>query len=175
MHARYPAIAAFAVATTFGLSELAHATSGGSGVVSAWQVGGLKIGVATEADVVAFAGAPDRTREDDNDYTGEEGVVLGYGCSASGRCKTDYGINRSSDTLVNFATRSKSFRTFRGTRVGQSRKRAERREGRKARGSCIGYTITRTRDGRSMSVVVNNRWVTQLTSTGPGGGPFFSC
>jgi hypothetical protein len=82
------------------------------------------MGVATEADVVAFAGEPDETWNDDNPYTSEEAVVLGYHCARPGHCQTAYGINRSTDTLANFSTRSKNFRTRCGTRVGSWSKRS---------------------------------------------------
>lgn len=102
-------------------------------------------------------------------------MVLGYRCTRRYVCETAYGINRSTNTFLNFTTRSRSFRTSRGTRVGHSRRGAQRREGRKVHGGCFGYTITKASGERFLSLVVNSRWVTDLSSRGPGGGPYFSC
>ena len=166
-------VAAAAVAVAAPASV--QAAHGASGVVAQWKIAGLKIGVATEADVIETAGEPDRILNDDNDYTGARGVVLGHHCSGRFTCQTAYGIDRAQDRLVNFSTRSKRFRTPAGTRVGHSRRRAKRQEGRRPRGGCNGWSITKRRGDRFLSVVVNARWVTDISSTGAGGGPYFSC
>jgi hypothetical protein len=104
------------------------AQHGGSGIIGATRVGDLEMDVSTEADVRAFAGNPDIV-DDHSPYRWIK--RLGYNCRER-YCRTTYEINRGTDRLIGFATYSKQFRTRRGTRVGDTRKRAERNERRKA-------------------------------------------
>jgi hypothetical protein len=121
---------AAALAAVFAMPAVAGTPHGGSGIVGATRVGDLKMGVSSEADVRAFAGKPDVVIDH---YNGYEWVKrLGYNCRERDDCRTDYQINSEDDTLFGFATYSKRFRTRRGTRVGDTRKRAERIERRKA-------------------------------------------
>jgi hypothetical protein len=82
--------------------------------------------------VRAFAGEPDLVEVSPSS---ERIVRLGYHCRERDDwvdCRTNYELYRESDTLSGFYTDSKRFRTRRGTRVGHTRKRAERNERRKA-------------------------------------------
>ena len=121
-------------ATLAGVFALPAATGaaqhGGSGIVGATRVGDLEMDVSTEADVRAFAGNPDRV-EDRYPYRWTK--RLGYNnCREGYDCRIQYEIDRGTGRLIGFATSSKQFRTRRGTRVGDTRKRAERNERRKA-------------------------------------------
>ena len=118
------------LAAVFGFPAVAGAAHhGGSGIVGATRVGDLRMDVSTEADVRAFAGNPDIV-DDHSPYRWIK--RLGYNCRERYDCRTEYEINRGTDRLIGFATYSKQFRTRRGTRVGDTRKRAERNERRKA-------------------------------------------
>jgi len=117
------------LAGVLALPAVAGAQHGGSGIVGATRVGDLRMGVSTEADVRAFAGNPDIV-DDHSPYRWMK--RLGYNCRERDDCRTKYEINRTTDRLIGFATYSKQFRTRRGTRVGDTRKRAERNERRKA-------------------------------------------
>ena len=147
------------LAGVLALAAVAGAHHGGSGIVGATRVGDLKMGVSTEADVRAFAGNPDIV-DDNPSYRWIR--RLGYNCRERDDCRTDYQINRDTDTLFGFATDSKRFRTRRGTRVGDTRKRAERNERRKAdHNLCGGGTraIVRERDDHSLYILFNRRRV----------------
>ena len=61
---------------------------------------------------------------------------LGYNCRQRDDCRTDYLIDRDTDTVFGFATESRRFRTRRGTRVGDTPTRAARLERRKPRWLC---------------------------------------
>ena len=119
---------AVTLAVVLALPALAGTPHGGSGIVGATRVGDLRMGVSTEADVRAFAGI----RTSRSRFWIRKGKTLGFNCRGRDDCRTDYQINRDDDTLFGFATESKRFRTGRGTRVGDTRKRAERNERRKA-------------------------------------------
>jgi hypothetical protein len=135
---------------------------GGSGIVGATRVGDLRMDVSTEADVRAFAGNPNII---DDDLLMDRGIVrLGYNCRKRDECQTDYQIDRHTDTLFGFATDSKRFRTRHGTRVGDTRKRAERRERRKAFGLCGGGTraIDRVQGDHYLWILFDRRRVFEL-------------
>ena len=90
---------------------------------------------------------------------------LGYNCRERDDCRTIYEINRDTDTLFGFATDSKRFRTRRGTRVGHTRKRAERNERRKADHNLCGggtRTILRERDDHVLYILFDRRRVFEL-------------
>lgn len=169
------------VAAALLVPAVASAAPGGEGTVTPSQVGSLRFGVATDEDVVAFAGEPDVVF-DDPGYGGEIHKVLGYFCrteSGAPRCQTVYGIDAAGNRLVNFHTSSRRFRTRRGTRVGHQRRTAEKRERRKARGTCRGWSITIGGPRRSLAINVGTgpkgRRVQWLSVIGPGGGSYFSC
>ena len=118
--------------------------------------------MSTQADVRAFAGEPDIV-EDDPSYRFI--TRLGYHCRERDDwvdCRTEYEINRDADTLFGFATDSRRFRTRRGTRVGHTRRRAERNERRKAdHNLCGGGTraILRERDDHVLYILFDRRRV----------------
>jgi hypothetical protein len=151
------------LAGVFALPAVAGAARhGGSGIVGPTRVGDLKMGVSTEADVRAFAGNPDII-DDDSSY--EWIGRLGYNCRDRDDCRTNYEINRDADTLFGFVTDSKRFRTRRGTRVGDTRKRAERKERRKAdHNLCGGGTraILRERDDHVLYILFDRRRVFEI-------------
>jgi hypothetical protein len=152
----------FAV-TVFAVSVVADAHHGGSGIVGATRVGDLKVGVSTEADVRAFAGNPDVLA---HDGWMERGIVrLGYHCRKRDDCRTEYQIDRNTDTVFGFATESRRFRTRRGTRVGDTRRRAERLERRKARYICDGAlrAIVRVHDDHYLIISFYRRRVDAIT------------
>ena len=115
--------------------------------------------VSTEADVRAFAGNPDIV-DDNSPYPWVK--WLGYSCRDRA-CRTYYQINTDDDTLLGFETYSRRwFRTRRGTRVGDTRKRAERRERRKANHNLCGMgtrAILREHDAHSVYILFNKRRV----------------
>jgi len=125
------------LAGVFAVPAVAGTPHGGSGIIGAARVGDLKMGVSTEADVRAFAGNPDIV---DDHYPYRWIKRLGYNCRERDDCRTEYEINRDSGRLFGFATYSKQFRTRRGTRVGDTRTRAERNERRKANRKLCGGT-----------------------------------
>jgi hypothetical protein len=97
-------------------------------LLSATQVGPLRLGTATPAQLRAWAGKPGRVWR----FAGRGEIpsaglfafrtqVLGYGCAASG-CTTFYAFKGGH--LVGFHTRSTAFHTQAGTRVGTSLTRA---------------------------------------------------
>lgn len=166
-------------AVVFGLaaapSGASAAPRGGDGVVSASKVGPLRIDSSTEADVLAFAGQPDE-RVIDTTANGSN-AVLGYFCRSRRRCQTYYEVDLATSKLSHFRTASRRYRTPRGTRVGMRRRAAERRERRRAREDCFGYTIFK-QQGRWSLIVgfgFQGRRVTWLAADGPYRGPFFSC
>src|SRR4051812_17069813 len=90
---------AVTLALVFASPAVGEAHHGGSGIVGATRVGGLRMAVSTEADVRAFAGNPDIIDET------EMGIVrLGYNCRKRDECQTDYQIDRPTDTVFGFAT-----------------------------------------------------------------------
>jgi hypothetical protein len=100
---------------------LAASTVGGAGTITARAVGPLGLGSATQAQVRAFAGAPDRTwtaRPDRlvaNTLYVRGGAVWGYGCNRVD-CATLYAFVRGK--LIGLFTRGASFRTGGGSHVG---------------------------------------------------------
>ena len=109
---------------------------GGQGVVAGLQIGPLKLGQSTAADVRAFAGAPDHVRtapasrappsEGVGNY---RGTLWGYICPADSRqgwCETYYGF--LGGRLTSFETTGSGFRTAKGTTVGSPSTRAARTE-----------------------------------------------
>ena len=151
------------LAGVFALPAVASAPHGGSGIVGAARVGDLKMGVSTEADVRAFAGTPDVVIDHDSGY--EWVKRLGYNCRGRDDCRTDYQINRDDDTLFGFATESKRFRTGRGTRVGDTRTRAERNERRKADHKLCGEgarAILREHNDHVRYILFNRRRVFEI-------------
>jgi hypothetical protein len=175
MLSRLLPVAALAAMLAWPAAAPAH--HGGSGVVATSRVGDLQLGVSTQADVVAFAGEPDQTWDVDSESTGGAVSVLGYHCTESDDCQTEYAVDRSTETLAAFSTRSKRFHTRRGTRVGHTRRRAERQERRKARSHCDGLAtaIVRKRDDRFLDIVFRERRVSELLVIGPGAGPYVEC
>jgi hypothetical protein len=146
----------------FAMEAVAGAHHGGSGIVGPTRVGDLRMDVSTEADVRAFAGEPDLV-----EVSGSADWILrlGYHCRKRDICRTDYEIQREADTLFGFATDSKRFRTRRGTRVGHTRKRAERNERRKADHNLCGggtRTILRERDDHYMYILFDRRRVSSI-------------
>lgn len=88
------------------------------------QVGPLRLGVATMAQMVAFAGKPDRAWQ----FAGRgqipaDGLFLsrarafGYGCNANG-CRTVYAFTGRTGRLLGLYTRAVGFHTRSGTHVG---------------------------------------------------------
>ena len=147
------------LAGVFALPAVAGAHHGGSGIVGATRVGDLKIDVSTEADVRAFAGTPDRV-DDGAPYPWIR--RLGYHCRARYDCRTEYEINRGNDTLFGFVTNSRRFRTRRGTRVGDTRRRAERKERRKADHKICGdgtRSLVRERNYHTLYILFDRRRV----------------
>lgn len=150
------------LAGVFALPAVAGAHHGGSGIVGPTRVGDLKMDVSTEADVRAFAGDPDIV-DDDSSYAWIR--RLGYHCREDNDCQTFYEINIDADTLFGFATDSKRFRTRRGTRVGHTRKRAERNERRKGDYRLCGEgsgSIVRERDDHVLFIFFYRRRVSSF-------------
>jgi hypothetical protein len=135
---------------------------GGSGIVGPMRVGDLNVGVSTEADVRAFAGNPDSIDK----HPGIPGhVVLRYDGSGRDGGQTYYEIDRVADEFVGFDTFSKRFRTRRGTRVGDTRDRAEHRERHKADARLCSEgdrAILRIRHGRYFWIFFERRRVVDL-------------
>lgn len=147
------------------------ALAANAGVVTpGGQVGELRLDRATEDDVRALEGEPDRA-EDFESAGGFPGRVLTYRCGT--RCSTRYWFKVRGDgttVLGNFETTSRAFRTRRATRVGMRRSVAERRERRRARLGCqtaifqrtraanLWIVMSRTRGGRVRSLLaISNR------------------
>lgn len=154
---------AVTLALVLALPAAADAHHGGSGIVGPTRIGDLIMDVSTEADVRAFAGTPDTT---DVEPAFENGILdLGYHCRGRDGCETNYQIDRATDTLFGFATESRRFRTSRGTRVGDTRKRAQRRERRKVNlNLCGGGTrgILREIRGHYLYILLHRRRVFEL-------------
>jgi hypothetical protein len=154
------------LAGVFALPAVAGAHHGGSGIVGPTRIGDLKMDVSTEADVRAFAGEPDLVEVSPSS---ERILRLGYHCRERDEydwvdCRTNYELYRDS-TLSGFYTVSKRFRTRRGTRVGHTRKRAERNERRKAdHNLCGGGTraILRERDDHVLYILFDRRRVFEM-------------
>jgi hypothetical protein len=144
-------IALLALALSLVLAPTAVAAN--SGVVTpGGQVGQLRLDVATEADVRALEGAPDRA-EDFVHPGGGAARVLGYGTTRYWfRVRED-----GSTALGNFETRSRRFRTRRGTRPGMTRAEAERRERRRARLGCQTAIFQHTRAANLWIVMSRQR------------------
>jgi hypothetical protein len=121
------------LAGVFALPAVAGAHHGGSGIVGPTRVGDLRMDLSTEADVRAFAGEPDLVEVSGSS---ERIMRLGYHCREPDEydwvdCRINYEVTVS-PAHFRFYTVSKRFRTRRATRVGDTRKRAERNERRKA-------------------------------------------
>ena len=155
------------LAGVFALPAVAGAHHGGSGIVGPTRVGDLKMDLSTEADVRAFAGEPDLVEVSGSS---ERIMRLGYHCREPDEydwvdCRINYEVYRESGTLLGFYTVSKRFRTRRGTRVGHTRKRAERNERRKADHNLCGggtRTILRERDDHYMYILFDRRRVFEI-------------
>jgi len=105
-------------------------------------VGALTLGMSTEADIIAVAGAPDATGHGQIDILYPKYKSLGYRCtkhagpglwplgvgSPGPRCQTIYFINVGKGVLGSFYTGSSAFETARGTRIGMPAQAAARRE-----------------------------------------------
>jgi hypothetical protein len=159
-------LCAATLAAVFALPAVASAHHGGSGTVGPTRVGDLKMDVSTQADVRAFAGEPDLVEPSP---ANERITQLGYHCDERDVCRTTYEVWTESDALAGFATVSKQFRTRRGTRVGHTRKRAERNERRKAdHNVCGGGTraILRERDDHYMYILFDRRRVFEIVVEG---------
>jgi hypothetical protein len=94
---------------------------------------------------------------------------LGYHCRERDDCRTEYEIDHDSDTLFGFTTDSKRFRTRRGTRVGDTRKRAERKERRKGDYRLCGEgpgAILRERDDHVLYIFFYRRRVSSIVVDG---------
>ena len=137
MSVRSPA-ATLAALLVFALSCGVAAASGGSGVISVGgRIGPLQIDKSIRADVIAFAGKPDR--ESTERVLGFDRYnALGYGCSTtevadnfplgnSGPyCRTVFFVDVRHHTLEDFVTTSATYRENRGVRIGTSTADAER-------------------------------------------------
>jgi hypothetical protein len=94
------------------------------------RIGALRIDVATEAQVRAIAGKPDRVEDEFfPPAKSPVGHTLYYRCGRG--CETAYSINNATGKLSDFETSSPSFMTDRGSRVGMRASEAARREGKK--------------------------------------------
>jgi hypothetical protein len=150
------------LAGLFALPAVADAHHGGSGIVGTTRIGDLKMRVSTQADVRTFAGNPDIVKDE---FPYEWVVSWGYHCRERFECRTYYEFNRDTDRLLGFVTRSKRFRTRRGTRVGDTRKRAVRNERRKADYNVCGggnRVILRVHDHHAQYIFFNRRRVSQI-------------
>jgi hypothetical protein len=159
-------LCAATLAGLLALPAVAGAHHGGSGIVGPTRIGDLEMGVSTDADVRAFAGEPDIV-EVSSSYTWI--TRLGYHCGRRGYCRTEYEIRHESDTLFGFATDSKRFRTRRGTRVGHTRRRAERNERRKGDYKLCGEgpgAIVRERDDHVLFIFFTRRRVSDFVVDG---------
>jgi hypothetical protein len=123
-------------------------------VTTTGGVGPLQLGVSTEAEVRADAGAPDGTGRGTFRVPGDPDFqALGYDCSDqhdSGRfallpqptatgpyCRTVFYVNANTGTLAAFATTSNRYETENGVAVGTSKADAEQREGRAQVSGCF--------------------------------------
>jgi hypothetical protein len=115
-------------------------------VTKTGRVGPLQLGVSTEAEVRAEAGAPDRTGRGTFGVTGyPDFQALGYDCAdqaAADRismhpqpnttgpyCRTVFYMNANTGTLAGFETTSNRYETENGVAVGTSSVDAGQREG----------------------------------------------
>jgi hypothetical protein len=149
-------VRSLALAAFLPLLAAPTALAANSGVVTpGGQVGQLRLGVATEADVRALEGEPARVQ----DFTSAGGGAarsLTYRCGT--RCTTSYYLNLDEGGLLgDFETRSRRFRTRHGTRVGMRRSEAERRERRRARLGCQTAIFLRTRSANLWVVMSRTR------------------
>jgi len=155
-------LCAATLAAGFAVPAVASAHHGGSGIVGPTRVGDLKMHMSSQADVRIFAGEPDLVELS----PGNERITqLGYHCDERDVCRTTYEVWTESDELAGFATFSKKFRTRRGTRVGHTRKRAERNERRKADHNLCGggtRTILRERDDHVLYILFDRRRAFEL-------------
>jgi hypothetical protein len=144
-------------------SPAVAAHHGGSGIVGPTRVGDLKMGVSTGADVRAFAGNPGVIDDRPDGYTWLR--RWGYNCRGRHDCHTYYEFDRATDRLTGFSTSSTWFHTRRGTRVGDTRKRAERHERRKADlNLCDGGThaILREHGDHALYILFSQRRVIEM-------------
>jgi hypothetical protein len=132
-----------AVALAAGLVSAAGSHTGT--LLTATQVGPLRLGLATPAQVQAFAGKPQHVwRFARNGQIPGNGLFVnraqayGYGCTAPvdlHGCRTVYALK--SGRLIGFSTRGTGFHTQAGTRVGTSLTQALSRE----HGQWAGFSV----------------------------------
>jgi hypothetical protein len=103
------------------------------------RVGPLRLGVSTEADVLRFAGKPQRVERTETPGAGHTGHLLEYRCEKAD-CKDTYSIGLDG-VMHDFQTLSTRFRTKHGSRVGMPTSEVERLEGRRFRLGCSGPTL----------------------------------
>jgi hypothetical protein len=108
------------------------AAHGGSGVVTAGDIGLLRIDISTRADVVAFAGKPDVTSPGKTPWPGvPRYLALAYGCPGPSMpgleaCQSVYYVNTKTHRLVAFYTHSPHFHTASGIQPGMDQNAADR-------------------------------------------------
>ncbi len=139
----FAALLAAAVALVAGLPAAVGSHTGI--LLTATQVGPLRLGLATPVQVQAFAGKPQHVwRFAGNGQIPGNGLFLnraqayGYGCTAPVAmrgCRTVYAIK--SGRLLGFYTRGSGFHTQAGTRVGTSLTQALSRE----HGQWAGFSV----------------------------------
>jgi hypothetical protein len=141
-------VAAFAPSTAAAVGPSSGIPIAYNGRIGPAIVGGptLRIGISTEADVRAFAGDPTGVRDFEGQFGGAVAPSreLMYRCGKG--CFSAYWVNLDNDLLANFVTKSRRFRTSRGTRVGISKLEAQRREHRLARITCGSGTAISVRN-----------------------------
>jgi hypothetical protein len=138
-----PFTALLAAALAAGLASAAGSSTGI--LLTATQVGPLRLGLATPAHVQAFAGKPQHVwKFAGNGQIPGNGLFLnraqayGYGCLTPldrQGCRTVYAFRRG--RLLGFYTRGSGFHTQAGTRVGTSLTQALSRE----HGQWAGFSV----------------------------------
>ena len=136
------------------VASVAREVKGGSGTITpSGRVGPLVVGSSPVAAVRRVAGPPNRVLSAPGGPPQHASLWWNYGCNDTG-CTTEYGFSRR--RLIAFITRSRAFRTLRGTRVGMTRAEAERREGRVATSRCAGLPAIEV-GPRRMRIIVDAR------------------
>jgi hypothetical protein len=144
-------------------------SAGGSGLISATRVGPLKIGVATRAQVRAWAGSPSKIWTGGNDQAPVlfSGLLWEYDCAGASPvdglpCMTLYGFLKG--RLRSFSTSDIRFHTGKGVRVGTALKTAVKRQKGKWSGwgwQCPGVTFP---SGKKVVFVAH---IAKKNNTGP--------
>ncbi len=115
-------------------SALDPAVNGGSGTLTlAGRVGPLRIGIATRADIEAFAGTPD------SEGYNEGLIELGYDCTVSygtPDCQTNFFLD-AANRLVQFSSASPNYNAFGTVTVGTPTQRAARLAHAQALAGCL--------------------------------------